>query len=317
MNTTAHTQTPEAEAQTTSRVPPLNNPQGVDSQDLYQRITDRILEVMEQVEAGGLKLWDGQQSLPMNLATGKPYTGINVLILWGASLRGGFSSNYWLTYKQAAALGGQVRKGEKSELCVFYKPWETVKENEAGETEAKRGAVLKSFRVFNLDQIDGIEPPQGPKRGTFSPIEQAEQILKDSGAVIEIGGSRAFYRPSTDTVHLPERERFTSTENFYAVALHELTHWTGHRSRLARDFSGRFGDEAYAFEELIAELGSAFINAELGIIGATLENHASYLKSWIRVLKSDKKAILTAAAQAEKARAYILGRLAPSLNPDA
>ena len=288
----------------------LNNPQGVKT-DIHQQITDQILEAMEQARTTGRRLWDSQPSLPMNLTTGKPYQGINTLILWAAGLQNAYTSPYWLTYKQASDKGGQVRKGEHGTLCVFYKPWEAQESNtETGETETTRGAVLKSFRVFNLDQVDGIEAPAREPRAPFAPIEDAERILQASPARIVEGGAQAFYRPATDTIYLPAREAFINPEAFYSTALHEVTHSSGHASRLARDFSGRFGTEAYAFEELIAEVGSAFLGADIGILGATLPYHADYLSNWIKILRNDKKAILTAAAQASKAHAFIKGLLA-------
>ena len=279
--------------------------------DIHQTITNQIIEAMESARTRGRRLWDSQPSLPLNLTTGKPYSGINVLMLWAAGLRNGYTSPYWLTYKQAADKGGQVRKGERSTLCVFYKPWESENTNPAtGETETTRGAVLKSFRVFNVDQIDGIEAPAPEPRPAFVAIEDAERILAASPAPIHMGGTQAFYRPATDTIHLPPREAFINPEAFYSTALHEICHSSGHKSRLNRDFSGRFGTEAYAFEELIAELGSAFLNADLGIIASTLQDHADYLVSWVKILKDNKKAILTAAAQASKAHAFIKGLIA-------
>ena len=277
--------------------------------DIHQQITDQILEVMETAKTTGRRLWYSQPSLPLNLTTGKPYSGINILTLWAAGLSSNYTSPYWLTYRQAEALGGQVRKGETSTLCVFFKPWESQKENENGETETVKGAIAKGFRVFNLDQIDGIQAPAQEERPPFAAIEDAERILSASPARITIGGTQAFYRPSTDTIHLPAREAFINTEAFYNVALHEMTHSTGHKTRLARDFCGRFGSESYAFEELIAELGSAFLNADLGILGATLPDHADYLSHWVAILKGDKKAILTAAAAASKAHGFIKGLL--------
>ena len=279
--------------------------------DIHQTITNQIIEAMESARTRGRRLWDSQPSLPLNLTTGKPYSGINVLMLWAAGLRNGYTSPYWLTYKQAADRGGQVRKGERSTPCVFYKPWESEDTNPAtGETETTRGAVLKSFRVFNVDQIDGIEAPAPEPRPAFVAIEDAERILAASPAPIHMGGTQAFYRPATDTIHLPPREAFINPEAFYSTALHEICHSSGHKSRLNRDFSGRFGTEAYAFEELIAELGSAFLNADLGIIASTLQDHADYLVSWVKILKDNKKAILTAAAQASKAHAFIKGLIA-------
>ena len=308
MNTNSRKQ--DARSQVKTEGSGISNPQGVKT-DIHQQVTNQILEAMEQARTTGRRLWDSQPSLPLNLTTGKPYTGINVLMLWSAALSRNYTSPYWLTYRQAAERGGQVRKGEHGTLCVFYKPWEAEETNpETGETETTRGAVLKSFRVFNLDQIDGIEAPAREERPAFQAIEDAERILQASPARIIEGGAQAFYQPATDTIHLPAREAFISPEAFYSVALHEMTHSSGHRSRLARDFSGRFGTEAYAFEELIAELGSAFLNADLGIIGSTLQDHVDYLAHWIKILREDKKAILTAAAQASKAHAFIRGLLA-------
>ena len=289
----------------------LNNPQGAQTFDMHQTITNQILEAMEQAHATGRRLWDSQPSLPLNLTTGKPYSGINVLMLWSAGLRHSYASPYWLTFRQAQALGGQVRKGEHGTHCVFYKPWGSTDTNAAtGETETTKGAVLKGFRVFNLDQIDGIQAPAQEERRAFVAIEDAERILNASPARIAIGGTQAFYRPSDDTIHLPAREAFINPEAFYSTALHEMCHSSGHPSRLARGFGGRFGSESYAFEELIAELGSAFLNADLGILNTTLPDHADYLSSWIAILKGDKKAILTAAAQASKAHGFIKGLMA-------
>ena len=302
MNTSKRNRMPEHKTEGTQG---LSNPQGW---DIYQQVTDQILAAMEQAKGHGRRLWDTQPSLPLNRSTGKPYSGINIIMLWGAAMQRGYTSPYWLTYKQAEAMGGQVRKGERSELCLYYKPWESTETNsDTGEDETKRGAVLKSFRVFNLDQIDGIQAPAKEERPAFQALEDAERILQASPAPIREGGAQAFYRPATDTIHLPDRADFINSEAFYSTALHEMTHSTGHKSRLDRDFSGRFGTEAYAFEELVAELGSAFLNADLGIIGSTLQDHADYLASWVRILRNDKRAILTAAAAASKAHAYIAG----------
>ncbi len=309
MNTNNRKQTPDHTSQTEGSG--LNNPQGGQTFDIHQTITDQILAAMEQARTTGRRLWDSQPSLPMNLSTGKPYSGVNVLILWAAGLSHGYTSPYWLTYKQAADMGGQVKKGEHGTHCVFYKPWEKENTNTlTSEVETIKGAVIKTFTAFNLDQIDGIDAPAKEERPAFTAIEDAERILSASPALIKIGGTQACYIPGRDEIHLPAREAFINPEAFYSTAMHEMTHSTGHKSRLDRDFSGRFGTEAYAFEELIAEVGSAFLNADLGILGATLPDHANYLTNWIAILKGDKKAIITAAAQASKAHGFIKGLVA-------
>ncbi|MHB8416295.1 MAG: ArdC family protein [Acidiferrobacteraceae bacterium] len=277
--------------------------------DLYTEVTNSILQSMESGTDQWVAPWTGKDAMPTNKASGKPYTGINTLILWGAALRHGYTSDQWLTFKQADALGAHVRKGEHGEKCVFFKPYVRESVNASGEKETKRAAVMKGFTVFNICQIEGL-PAVEPEtvRPVFSPLQQAESVLIASGASIQYGGNHAYYRPSTDTIHLPEREKFISAEGYYGTALHELTHWTGHKSRLAREYGQRFGDNAYAFEELIAELGSAFLSADLGLIKGTLENHASYLASWIKILKGDSKAIWTASAAAAKAHAFIMAK---------
>lgn len=199
-------------------------------------------------------------------------------------------------------------KAKKALRAFFFKTLERESGNEGDSTEkANSIRLIKPFWLLNLDQIDGIEKPRAAApRSEFQQVDAAEQVLIHSGAVIHEAGENAFYRPSTDEIYLPERTRFASEIEFYSVALHELTHWTGGRHRLARDFAKRFGTEAHAFEELIAELGSAFLNAELGFSAATIPNHAGYIESWLKVLKNDKRAIFTAASQASKAHRYIM-----------
>lgn len=283
--------------------------------DLYQQITDSIISIIEAGRTGDGITWaqDAAGGMPVNFKTNAAYRGINTLILWSAARANGYSSNAWLTYKQAAELGGQVRKGEKAELCVFFKMLEIEdKEAETTEDGKKEIPMASPFWVFNLDQIDGIEKPQANTlRNDWEQVEAAEAILKASGAKINEQGQKAFYRPSTDEITMPERARFASAKDFYSVALHELTHWTGAKHRLNRDFSGRFGSEAYAFEELIAELGSAFLNSEIGFLASQIPNHASYIDSWLKVLKGDKRAIFTAASQASKAHSFIMNLVQP------
>jgi antirestriction protein ArdC len=278
--------------------------------DLYQTITDQIIAAIESgTTANGQPQWIGQgavSAIPRNLKTGKAYSGINILVLCLATHAGRFGSSAWLTYHQAKELGGSVRKGETGAHIVYFEPLKREQIDQAtGEIAEKVIPLLRSYVVFNTDQIDGLEIPTIQRCG-FTGIEAAESLLANSGATIEEGGAKAFYSPSRDRIQLPDRDRFTTAETFYAVALHELIHWTGHSSRLARDFSGRFGDEAYAFEELIAELGAAFTCADLDLIPATMPDHAGYIQSWLNVLKNDKRAIFTAASQASKAHMFLM-----------
>lgn len=274
--------------------------------DIYQQVTDSIVSLIEAGKLGNGISWaqDSAKGMPINLKTKAAYRGINTLILWSAARANGYASNSWLTYKQATDLGGQIRKGEKGELCVFFKMLEIADK----KTEEERQVPMASpFWLFNLNQIDGIEGAVSQiARSEWEQNESAEHILKSSGAKITEQGQKAFYRPSTDEITMPERGRFASGKDFYSVALHELTHWTGAKHRLNRDFSGRFGSQAYAFEELVAELGAAFLNAEQGFAGSMIPDHAQYIDSWLKLLKSDKRAIFTAASQASKAHSFIM-----------
>lgn len=275
--------------------------------DMYQQVTDKIVALLESGGAGGGIDWARRASgIPRNFGTRAAYNGINVLLLWATAQELGYKHNYWLTYKQATDMGGQVRKGEKGTLCAFYKMIERTSKNGDGD-DSEQVPVISPFWLFNLDQIDGLAVPSGEIAWSeYAQIEAAENVLAKSGAVIHEGGTKASYSPSRDVISVPDRTQFKSVTDFYSVALHELTHWTGAKTRLAREFDTRFGSEAYAFEELVAEIGSAFLNAELGIIATSLPNHACYLASWLKVLRNDKRAIFTAASQASKAHRFIL-----------
>ena len=276
--------------------------------DLYTQVTESIVAMMEEGMTRHIQWAQTGHGLPCNHLTGIPYQGINVLLLWAEAMLRGYATGRWLTYKQAAGMGGQVRRGEKSVQCVFFGTVERESRNPDEDKEATESVrVIRPFWLFNLDQIDGIGAPQSiPQLDEFQQIEAAEHVLTRSGAIIREAGDQAFYRRSTDEIHLPQRTRFASEIEFYSVALHELTHWSGAEHRLARDFSGRFGSEAYAFEELVAELGSAFLNAELGFSATTIPNHAGYIESWLKMLKNDKRAIFTAASAASKAHRYLM-----------
>ena len=232
--------------------------------------------------------------------------------------RTGYGSGFWATYRQWRELEAQVRKGERASLIVFWKELEReVEDEETGERERKKTLFARASWVFNADQVDGWAPPAAPERNLVQALDRAEAFTAATRADIRHGGDRAYYRRSSDHVQIPDRERFTGsatstpTETYYATLLHELTHWTGHESRLDRDLSGRFGNEAYAMEELVAELGAAFLCADLSITNTPRPDHAAYIGNWLEVLKQDKRAIFTAARKASQAADY-LASLQPS-----
>ena len=243
--------------------------------------------------------------LPSNYATEAAYSGMNIMLLWCSASKEGFSDSRWMTCKQAQAAGGQVRKGEHGTATIFYTTLE--KENDAGEVE--QIPMLKTFTVFNIQQIDGLPLTieTASPEATFDPLPQAENLLRKSGANIIEKGQNAFFSPSTDEVWLPERHLFADAVNFYATGLHELVHWSGGKKRLNREMKGKFGSADYAEEELVAGLGSAFLMADLGVYGEV--QHESYIASWLKALKNDKRYIFKAASAAAKAHSYLIGNL--------
>lgn len=274
--------------------------------DLYQTVTNRIIKSLESGVLPWSCPWDkgGFNCLPKNLKTGASYSGINVVLLWSAAAESGYKSPYWLTYKQAAEMGGNVIKGQKGTGLIFYKQIEKL--NDEGEKECF--PMLKSFTVFNVEQIENVDLPEikeeKPTENTaFLINEQAEQIFIDTAIETHHIGAEAFYRPSTDTINMPNRELFDNSDSYYATRLHEIVHATSHKSRVNRKLGGTFGSKEYAFEELIAEIGAAFCCAELSIFGNV--QHESYIANWLTKLKNDKKYIFQAAAQASKAHQWI------------
>jgi antirestriction protein ArdC len=281
--------------------------------DLYAEVTNQIIGMLDK----GVVPWRspilgrGTVGHPQNLESMKPYRGVNVFLLGFMAWQKGYESRYWLTFNQAKAHGASVRKGEKSSMVVFWKQYET-KDEQTGE--AKKIPVLRYYNVFNLDQCAGITAPDAPtfEPSTFSPVEAAEALTKGyTGApAIEHGGAQAFYRPTTDTVRLPEPTRFASTEEYYATLFHQLAHSTGHSSRLDRGLDGApkpFGTPDYGKEELIAEMAAAFLCGHAGIKPAVIENQAAYLQGWLRQLKQDRKLIIAAAGAGQKAADWIRG----------
>ena len=283
--------------------------------DIHQHIIDKIVNAIERGAGDFLLPWHrsaGNIMRPVNIASKKAYRGVNVVALWAYAEEFGYSSGTWGTYKQWTEAGAQVRKGEKAAYVVFYKELEFAADPESGDAETATRLFARATPVFAAEQVDGYQVPVIDLPATvITPIEHAEAFVAATGATIHYGGSRAFYRPSTDSIQLPPREAFigsptsTAAESFYSTLLHELVHYSSHPSRCNRQIGKRFGDYAYAIEELIAELGAAFLCADLGITDEPRADHAQYLASWLAVLKADKKAIFTAASKASGAAAFL------------
>jgi antirestriction protein ArdC len=286
-----------------------------DRVDIHQHITDKIVNAIER-GAGDFRLpWHrsaGNIMRPVNVASKKAYRGINVVALWAYAEEFGYSSGIWGTYMQWAEAGAQVRQGEKAAFVVFYKELAFAADPETGDAEPATRLFARATPVFAAEQVNGFTPSTiaAPPIIT-TPIEQAEAFVAATGAAIHHGGGRAFYRPSTDSIHLPPRDAFTGTktstpaESYLSTLCHELCHWTSPESRCHRQLGKRFGDRAYAMEELVAELGAAFLCADLQITGDPRADHAQYLASWLAVLKADKKAIFTATSKASEAAAFL------------
>ncbi len=302
----------------------LRAPQSDHSQsgraNLYDEVTSRIIAELEEGRFPWVQPWgraDGEgcsaaPGLPRNAYTRRSYSGINVLILWGAVIEHGWPSQGWLTFRQALEAGGNVRKGEHGTTVVYADRFtpesEKQRARENGE-DARSVAFLKRFTVFNVAQCEGLpdgfatEPAPMAER-QLAPL--AEEMIAASGIPFRIGGDRAFYVPSQDYVQVPPQPAFFDQINYYRTALHELTHATGHASRLGRDLTNPFGSKDYAREELVAEMGSAFLCAALGIVPTV--RHADYLGSWLEVCQEDNRAIFRAASGASKAADWLLAR---------
>jgi antirestriction protein ArdC len=275
--------------------------------DLYSDVTARILQSME----AGVMPWDRQwqsagSSIPMNAVTERPYSGVNVLLFW-MSADQGYARPRYLTFNQAKEAGGNVRKGEHGTKVYFFKQL-TVQDKASGED--KQIPMLREYTVFNAAQCENL--PDRIANGEYvAPLNQdqrealADRFIQSTGADFREGVGKPCYVPSKDFISMPPFSAFKSQTSFYSIAFHELTHWTGAKHRLDRDFSGRFGTNAYAAEELVAELGAAFLNAEFGFDNEA--QNAAYIDSWIALLKSDSRAIFTAASKASKAAEYLRG----------
>jgi antirestriction protein ArdC len=283
--------------------------------DHYTRITAGIVRQLEQ----GVRPWHqpwkmkhsaGGISRPLR-SNGEAYHGINVVVLWLTAFEKQYVSPLWVTFQQAKELGGFVKKGEKGTGIVYANSFEKKEtDHETGEEKTERIPYLKSYTVFNAEQVEGLPEKFYAKIENPLSLEQrlemAETYFARTKADIRHGGGKAYYRPADDFVQMPPFESFTSRESYYSTLAHECTHWTKHERRLNRSFeSKRFGDDGYAMEELVAELGAAFVCADLGITPDVMPEHASYLSAWLTVMKADNKAIFTAAAHAERAAQYL------------
>ncbi|HCY54780.1 MAG TPA: antirestriction protein ArdC [Oceanicaulis sp.] len=292
--------------------------------DIYEEITNKIISQLEDGRLPWVQPWarNGNSSvaMPLNASTGRTYSGINILLLWGAAIERGFAGQSWLTFRQALSLGGNVRKGERGTTVVYADKFVPQSEKDrALQSGDEPSAIpfLKRFTVFNADQCEGLPEhiaPQAPPvpEGLIDPTVHA--IISATGIDFRIGGDRAFYVPRHDYVQVPPPQAYFDTIDWHRTALHELGHATGHPSRLDRDLSGSFGCRKYAFEELIAEMTAAFTCAALGIEPTV--RHADYIGSWLEVLREDKRAIVRAASQASKAADWILV-FRPALEADA
>ena len=268
---------------------------------IYQEVTNSIIEQLEKGAIPWVKPWRADSSADKNFISQKPYQGVNRLILGMSAMSQGFTNPAWASYKQWESKGAQVRKGEKGTRIVFYSP--ITKENkQTGTVEAYN--MLKSYSVFNASQVEGLDIVYvEPEQGEFTANELAEQRIVKTGAMISHGSDVAFYMPSQDRIQLPNKSAFDNEASYYATAFHELTHWTGAETRCDRNLKGKFGNPEYAFEELVAEMGAAFLCADYGIQGEL--RHAGYIQSWLKALKDDSKAIFKASALAQKAADYI------------
>lgn len=280
--------------------------------DIYQRITDKIVSDLEKGELTWRKPWSGGNLAIKPLrANSVPYTGINTIMLWATAAEQGYASPYWMTFKQAISMKASIRKGEKSTQVVYADKMVRDETDDKGETTQKQIPFLKVYNVFNASQIEGLpeafyEVPE-VKENPEQRIEELEEFFRQTKAQITTGHKAAYYI-GNDYIEMPPFELFEDAPSYYATLSHELTHWTRHPSRLNRDFNRKvWGDEGYAKEELVAELGACFLGGDLGFEPVTKEQHSAYIQSWLEVLKNDKRFIFQAAAFAQRAVEYVTG----------
>jgi antirestriction protein ArdC len=282
-------------------------------QNIYDAVTTQIVAAIEKGAGKCVMPWHGglvPVAMPVNASTEMPYHGVNVVALWAESATKFYPSGYWASYQQWRQLGGQVRKGERGSLIIFYKKLDSADTENDEEPDAPR-SVLKSSHVFNAAQVDGWEHPISKRPSQVETHEQIEAFVRATKADVRLGFSRAYYARKGDYIAMPAPAQFTGTptssptESYYAVLLHELTHWTGAEHRVERVFGRQFGDREYASEELVAELGAAFLCSAFGIVNQPRPDHAAYISHWLDILGRDNRAVFKAASMAREAVEYI------------
>jgi antirestriction protein ArdC len=293
--------------------------------DVYTRVTNSIIAELERGVRPWLQPWNAEHSAgpitrPLR-ASGQAYQGINVLMLWASAMTHHFTAPIWMTFNQAKELNANVRKGAKGSLVIYANRVTRTEANDDGEEQAHDIYFMKEYRVFNVDQIEGLPPhfyaTAAPQLDPAQRIESADQFFASTGADIRHGGNQAFYAPAPDYVQMPPFASFRDAESYAATLAHEMTHWTRHPTRLDRNLGRRsFGDEGYAREELVAEIGAAFLCFDLRITPEPRDDHAAYVGHWLKVLKEDKRAIFQAAAHAQRAVDFLHG-LQPKITTDA
>ena len=291
-----------------------------EQRDVYARVTAQIINAIEQGVSNWRMPWhtSGRFAFsPINVTSKKPYRGINTVCLWAAAEAKGYERGEWGTYQQWQDRGAQVRKGEKATTVVFWKFANGSAETDDDETPkagSSRLLFTRGYSVFNAAQVDGYTANVELDRPVIERIEQADAFFRSVGATVRHGGNQAYYSPVSDHIQMPPFQAFRDGVSYYATLAHEHTHWTAKAGRCDRELGKRFGDNAYAAEELIAELGAAFTCAQLGLSTEPREDHAQYIQSWLRVLKADKRAIFTAASKAQQAADWMIARAASSVS---
>jgi antirestriction protein ArdC len=286
-----------------------------EKRDVYAVVTSQIIKAIEEGVGSWRMPWHTSgrfASSPINTSSRKPYRGINTVCLWAAAESKGYQLGEWGTYKQWQDRGAQVRKGEKSTTVVFWKFANNAGESQDdGDEKTSSGSRLlftRGYAVFNAAQVDGYAPKPEPQPTMPERIERADAFFQSIGATLKHGGNRAYYSTSTDHIQMPPIAAFFENIAYYSTLAHEHTHWTAKAERCDRQLGKRFGDSAYAAEELIAELGAAFVCAHLGLSTEPREDHAKYIQSWLQVLKADTRAIFTAASKAQQACDWMIQR---------